>query len=220
MPSLDKPLNNLSKGELNSITDPKVKEIIFDKFYEMGFDPTNPSSTQMNKVFAEPIYFPETDRIIRKVRLDVASKTFKKVDKFERYLAYDSNYCLIIYKDLQDDKVKSEHYYLANVLNIDNIIDVFNRNNMNTEIITSVKSKDYFIKNDIPKEFDIEDKSTYNLVADRTYKVNTWTESSRQVELNLHNASIVKLGKTTFYPTSFNHTKVAINPIGELRYTK
>ncbi|MCB9222068.1 MAG: type II CRISPR RNA-guided endonuclease Cas9 [Ignavibacteria bacterium] len=218
--SIRKPLNNLSKGELNSITDPKVKEIIFDKFYEMGFDPTNPSSTQMNKVFAEPIYFPETDRIIRKVRLDVASKTFKKVDKFERYLAYDSNYCLIIYKDLQDDKVKSEHYYLANVLNIDNIIDVFNRNNMNTEIITSVKSKDYFIKNDIPKEFDIEDKSTYNLVADRTYKVNTWTESSRQVELNLHNASIVKLGKTTFYPTSFNHTKVAINPIGELRYTK
>lgn len=218
--SIRKPLNNLSKGELNSITDDRVKEIIFEKFYDLGFDPINPSPSEMKKVFSEPIYFPNTDRIIRKVRFEVASKTFKKVDKFERYLSYDSNYCLIIYKDLNDDKIKSEHFYLANILGIASIIEEFNKNNKNTEIITTIKSKDYFIKNDIPKGFDIDNKSTYHLVADKVFKVITWAESSRQVILNLHNASTTENGRISFTPNTFNHSKVFINPIGELTISK
>lgn len=217
--SIRKPLANLSAKEISAITDPRIKEIIFDAFREFDFDPNNPSSSEMKKVFANPIYFPENNQIIRKVRIDVPSKTFRKVDKFERYLSYDSNYCLIIYKDLQEDKVKSEHFYLANVSNID-IMEEFNKKNKNTEIITMVKSKDYFIKNDIPLGFDIDDKSTYHLITDRTFKVNTWAESSRQVELSPHNASTVKIKRLSFYPSSFNHTKVQINPIGELSFAK
>ena len=218
--SIRKPLTSLSKGELNSITDGRIKDIIFEKFDDLGFDPTNPSPNEMKKVFSEPIYFPENNRVINKVRIDIASKTFKKVDEFERYLSYDSNYCLIIYKDLNDDKIKSEHFYLANILGTPDIVEEFNKNNKNTEIITTVKSKDYFIKNDTPKGFDIEDKSTYHLVADKTFKVITWAESSRQVILNLHNASTTILGRSTFVPSSYYHDKVNINAIGELSYSK
>lgn len=216
--SIRKPLENLSKGELNSITDPKIKEIIFDKFFELGFDPEKAKPSELKKVFAEPITFSNNNRIIKKVRIDVASKTFAKVDKFERYLSYDSNYCLVIYKDLLTEKVESEHYYLANVLNADNIVDEFNSKHKNCEIITTVKSKDYFIKNDVPDGFDINDKSTYHLIYDKTYKVLTWDGNTGQVRLNAHNAATTKLAKTSFYPTTYNHIKINISPIGELSY--
>lgn len=218
--SIRKPLTSLSAKELGAISDWRIKEIIFDAFREFDFDPNNPSTAEMKKVFANPICFPENNRQIKKVRIDVASKTFRKVDKFERYLSYDSNYCLIIYKDLEEDKIKSKHYYLANILGKKDIVEEFIANNPNVEIVTVVKSKDYFIKNDLPAGFDIEDKSTYHLINDRTFKVITWAESSRQVIMNSHNSSVVSLGRSSFMPGSFDHTKVYINPIGELSYTK
>lgn len=189
-----KPLYSLTAKEILNIVDPVIKELVLNRLEENGVDVNKKGFKIPKNAFSEPLFLEgiKTDKrtAVKKVRIKKLSNTMVNIRDYNIWVEPRSNHHMVIYADVNGEiNYKTISLYEAAKRKIQGKPIINKELNPGDEFIMSLQRNELLLIGDVPDEFDIDNKSTYNYVFDQIYRVQKMDQNGN-IALRQHYVSM------------------------------
>ncbi len=221
--AIRKNLESLTSTQIKSIIDPKIREIVLKRIESFGVDINMKNFSIPKTAFDEPLYaYSKNGKKIKikSVRIAVPSTTMIKLKGYNIWVEPGSNHHIEIFTDETGKKDGVVISVFEAMQRIKNKQQIINKNlAANLEFIMSLQINELIINDELPKDFDFADKSTYHLVFDSVYRVQKM-DKNKSIVFRKHYVSHTRDDDNSVVlrrsPTTLNCIKVKIDPAGFL----